>query len=472
MTPRAQALAARPSQELELPPLGQPSDPAWLSVSRRRAAAWVRANGFPSSKQEDWRYTSIDPVLAVPLVDGTGTTGRRPSLAVLDLLDLLGPRLGAVRLVMVNGHLAPELSQRAALPGGARILRLEDALADNPRQLASLWSWRSGGYPHALRALSDALATDGVLIDLPAGAVVEEPIEVVLLSAPGGAERWSHPRVVVAAGAASRATVIENYLGAPGRPSVTNALTQVMMDDEAQVDHYVMQADSTDGFHFSSLEVRPGRASHFSSRLLAVGARIGRHEVQVALQGEDAEIELSGLFLTGAGQVHDNPVLVDHAAPGCRSRQLYKGVAGGDGRGVFNGHIVVRAGANGTDAQQINKNLLVSDRAEVDTRPRLEIFADDVACAHGAAVGQLDPGAVFYLRSRGISYQQARALLVSGFAREVIDGFADGPIRQYAELLASAQLDRVVLTRQDGAAPAPAGGRASSASAATEGAAR
>jgi len=447
MTLAARTVSAHPSEGLQLPLAGWPSDPDWLAVARRGAAAWVTANGFPSAKHEDWRYTRIDPALAIPFATDTDT-GRRTatggSWPDVSLRDLLGPGLGGIRLVVVDGHFAPELSDHGYLPSGARLDSLHDALAVAPHRLEPLWSWHPDGYPHALRALSDALATDGILIDLPTEAVVDDPIEIVLLTVPGRAPHWSHPRIVVLAGAGSKATVVETHLGVPGQPSVTNALTQVVVDDGAQVAHYVIQDENLDSFHFSSLDAHLGHSSRFSSRLLAVGGRIGRHEVHTVLHGENAEVELHGLFLTGSGQHHDNAILVDHAALGCRSHQIYKGVIDGDGHGVFNGHIVVRPGAVGTDAHQTNKNLLLSDRAEVDTRPRLEIFADDVACTHGAAVGQLDPDALFYLRSRGVPHQEARALLVSGFVQEVLDCFADGPIRQYAERLVAAHLEPIM----------------------------
>lgn len=457
------AVAAHFSKGLQLALPGRSSDPAWLTVARHEATQWVTANGFPSTKHEDWRYTRIDPVLAVPFdtdTDADSCTVSDGGWPDESLRDLLGPGLGGTRLVVVNGHFAPELSRDDGMPSGARLDSLQDALAVAPPRLEPLWSWYPSGYPHALRALNDASATDGVLVDLPATEVVEDPIEIVLVTTQVAASQWSHPRIVILAGAGSKATVVETYLSASGRPSVTNALTQVALDEGAQVDHYVIQDDGLDSFHFSSLEARLGCSSRFSSRLLAVGGRIGRHEVHTILQGENAQVELDGLFLTGAGQHHDNALLVDHGASGCRSHQIYKGVVDGDGHGVFNGHIVVRPGAVGTDARQTNKNLLLSDRAEVDTRPRLEIFADDVACAHGAAVGQLDPDALFYLRSRGVPQQEARALLVSGFVQEVLDCFADGPIRQYAGRLVTAHLERAVPAGRRDADWAPAGHRA------------
>lgn len=419
----------------------RPPDPGWLRAARRRAAAWVEDHGFPSTKHEDWRYTTIDAALAVPLgAPPEGAAGgAADGGASVSVGDLGGPYLGGAQIVVVNGLVVPALSSTdGALSAGVLVESLGGALHRLDGRLEQSWLWSAGGYPHALRAMNDAAAVDGVLIDLPPGTVVEDPIEVVFVAMPAREASWSHPRVIVVAGSGSSATLVETYLSGPGGPAVTNALTQVHLGAGAELAHYVLQGERRDSFHFSSLEARLAEASRLSSRLLATGGRIGRHEVDVVLAGEGADVDLDGLFLTGAGQHHDNPVLVDHAAPGCTSRQLYKGVVSGDGHGVFNGHLVVRPGADGSDAVQVNKNLLLSERAEVDTRPRLEINADDVACSHGAAVGQLDPDALFYLRSRGVSEREARAVLVSGFAREILERFGKGPIRQRAEELATA----------------------------------
>ncbi len=406
------------------------SDPEWLSAARQGAAAWVNAHGLPSTTHEDWRYTDIDAALAIPLVVPPEQVEEDHPI-VVSRNDLPVPNLGGVRIVVVNGRLVPELSDlEHALVAGVHVESLVDS---RHGRLEQWWTKRDGGYRHALRALNDAAALDAVLIDLSAAVIVEEPIEVVLVSTPVTVARWSHPRLIVVAGAGARATIVETYVNVSDSPTATNALTQIDLDVGAQITHYVLQDEHMDSFHFSALEGRLGSDSQLSSRLLATGARIGRHEVAIVLAGEGSKVNLDGLFLTGSGQHHDNPLLVKHAAANCTSRQLYKGVVTGDGHGVFNGHIVVCPGADGTDAAQVNKNLLLSEYAEVDTRPRLEINACDVACTHGAAVGQLDPDSLFYLRSRGVSEREARMILVSGFAGEILDRFEPGSLRRRAE---------------------------------------
>ena len=216
-------------------------------------------------------------------------------------------------------------------------------------------------------------------------------------------------------------TVIETYAGTTGDATCTNAVTQVVLDEGAQVEHYKIQDEPETAFHLALLDVRQGPDSRFSSGSVALGSKIARNEVHVRLEGEGAKVSIDGLYLPRGDQHHDNPILIEHAAPRCTSRQLYKGIVDEHGHGVFNGRIIVWPDAFGTDASQTNKNLLLSDHAEVDTRPRLEIFTDDVKCTHGAAVGALDEEALFYLRSRGVPHQAARALLTYAFAREMLD---------------------------------------------------
>lgn len=409
----------------------------WLEATRREAADWIARNGFPDRHHEDWRYVDLKPLLDLPVT----VPGWDDLPSASELTALLGPSLGGPRLVLVNGRFATELSDLTALPTSIQVLPLGSAIADDPSMARRYWPAPRHTYLHAFEALNAALALDGCIVQVGDGATLAAPIEIVHLSSSADEPVVSSPRIAVVAGPGSSATAVETYIGAARDVYVTNAHTRVVLGDGAHLEHYNLQDESDRAFHLSTLDVRPGAHSHFSSRSVAVGARLARHEIRIRLEEEGATVDLDGLYLPTGDQCHDNPIVVEHIAPRCASRQLYKGVVDGTGQGVFNGHVIVHPGAAGTDADQVNKNLLLSDRAEVDTRPRLEIFSDEVSCTHGAAVGQLDADALFYLRSRGIPGPAARSLLISGFAQQVLERFTPGTVRERAEHLVTAHLD-------------------------------
>jgi len=410
-------------------------EPAWLTDARLAALGWVGEHGFPTSRDEDWKYTALDPILAVPFEAATKVSDHRVSATEIDgaAVDLGGPRL-----VFVNGHFAPALSRLTGLPEGAEVTNLASVLAAGPERLEPFFA-HAPGERNAFAAFNDVLTEDGAFVHLAPGVVVSEPIQFVFFSDTAGFELISSPRSVILAEAGSSATIVETYAGVDGEVYCTNAVTEVVLGDGAQVDHYKVQAEPVTAFHLALLDVRQGRDSRFSSRSVMLGASVARHEVRVLFQGEDAHVSLDGVYLPQGQQLHDNAIFIDHAAPNCTSHQLYKGVLDGRGHGVFTGHIMVRRGADGTDANQNNKNLILSDRAEVDTRPRLEIYTDDVKCTHGAAVGQLDEEALLYLRARGIPLEAARGLLIYAFVHQMVDRIELEPLR--------AQLEALVATR-------------------------
>jgi Fe-S cluster assembly protein SufD len=297
-----------------------------------------------------------------------------------------------------------------------------------------------GEYDHAFTTLNTCLFEDGAFIHLPADALVTAPIELLFLSEAQGSPVVDNPRSLILAGPRSRVVVVETYAGASGNATCTNAVTQVVLDEGARVEHYKIQDEPDTAFHLALLDVRQGPDSRFSSGSVALGSKIARNEVRVRLEGEGAEASIDGLYLPRGDQHHDNPILIEHAAARCTSRQLYKGIVDEHGHGVFNGRIIVWPDAPGTDASQTNKNLLLSDHAEVDTRPRLEILTDDVKCTHGAAVGALDEEALFYLRSRGVPSEAARALLTYAFAREMLDLIESESLRAHVETLVDGRL--------------------------------
>ena len=420
---------------------GRPGEPAWLRDARRVAAEWLTRHGYPDRKDEDWRYLDLRPVLSLPFHPAEPTP---PGVGASDLDALAGSGLGGPRLVVVNGRFRPELSRPSPGPAVTRIGSLATAVGASPAALRRCWTGPGGGFRHGFEALNAALACDGAYLEIPARAVLDGPIEIVYLTVADEDLALVSPRSIIVAGSGSTATIVETYLGVGKGRSLTNARTTVLLEPGAAVEHYRFQIEGDDAFHLSDLEVKAKDAGRFASRTLAVGALLARHQVDAELVGPSADVQLDGLFLPCGQQCHDNPVLVDHAAPGGTSRQLYKGIVSGAGHGIFNGRVIVRPAAAGTAAHQTNKNLLLSDRAELDTRPRLEIFNDEVSATHGAAVGQLDLDAVFYLRSRGIPDEAARAMLVAGFAAEVLERFAPGPIRRRAEQLVTSRLQAAV----------------------------
>ncbi|WP_199181926.1 Fe-S cluster assembly protein SufD [Cryobacterium sp. N21] len=410
-------------------------DPAWLAEARVAALQWVGEHGFPTHKDEDWKYTGLAPILAVPFDAATVASGIR---VTAEMIDEAAVDLGGPRLVFVNGHFSSEFSRVTGVPAGAVVTTLAAVLAAGPDRLEPFFA-HAPGVRHAFAAFNDALAEDGAFIHLPSGTIVDEPIQLVYFSDTGGVPLISSPRSVIIADSHSRATIVETYAGVDSDVYCTNAVTELLLAEDAHIEHYKVQNEPTSAFHVALLSVRQGRGSRFSSRSIMLGASIARHEVRVQLDGVGAEVSLDGVYLPQGDQLHDNTIFVDHAATDCTSHQLYKGVLDGRAHGVFNGHIMVRHGADGTDANQKNKNLLLSDRAEVDTRPRLEIYTDDVKCTHGAAVGQMDEEALLYLQTRAIPLEAARGLLIYAFVHEMVDRIELDPLR--------AQLERVVATR-------------------------
>jgi len=430
-TPTVAELLSR----LGFPPSGP--GPAWLAQARHASHEWATARGFPTLKDEDWKYTRLGPLLEVPFERVGDGTGRPVSPEVIDALTI---DAASTRLVFVNGYFAPELSSLTDLPDGVTVTNLASVLAEGGAGLEPFFSYPFGEYDHAFTALNTCLFEDGAFIHLPADALVTAPIELLFLSEAQGSPVVNNPRSLVLAGPGSRAAVVETYAGTSSNATCTNAVTQVVLDEGARVEHYKIQDEPDTAFHLALLDVRQGPDSRFSSGSVALGSKIARNEVRVRLEGEGAEASIDGLYLPRGDQHHDNPILIEHAAARCTSRQLYKGIVDEHGHGVFNGRIIVWPDAPGTDASQTNKNLLLSDHAEVDTRPRLEILTDDVKCTHGAAVGALDEEALFYLRSRGVPHEAARALLTYAFAREMLDLIPSESFRTHVETLVAGRL--------------------------------
>jgi Fe-S cluster assembly protein SufD len=417
--------------------------PARLRELRRAAWQWLAEQGFPTVKDEAWKYTRVAPILAIPFQPAAPGSSRQLSAKRLerlagdsrDLNDSGGPRL-----VFVNGYFAAPLSALEGLPPGVQLSNLATPLQSDDGEFEARFAHAFRSRPQAFTALNTALAEDGALLRIPAHTTVEAPIELVFLADAGVTPLLLSPRVLVQLGAGSRATLVERHVGSADEVYLSNALTEVVLEAGAALEHYTLQNQGTSAFHVALLDVRQAADSRFAAHSLALGAALARQEVRVLLEGPGAEVALNGLYLPRGEQHLDNQTTIEHLAPRCTSRELYKGVIDGRGHGVFDGRIVVRPGAIKTDACQTNKNLLLSESAQANSQPRLEILADDVKCAHGAAVGQLDQQAIFYLRSRGIALAAARALLTYAFAGEMLELIRPAPLRAEVERLVAAQL--------------------------------
>jgi Fe-S cluster assembly protein SufD len=413
--------------------------PAWLQALRRAAFQQVAEQGFPTAKDEAWKYTRVAPILEIPFQPAEAEPGASRQLCAASIERLAGD-YGGPRLVFINGFFAAELSAVEGLPPGAQVTPFANLLGTDSPALETLFAPELPAQLQAFTALNVAFAEDGALVLISAHMTVQAPIHLVFLSMPGTTPRVTHPRVLVRLGAGSRATLVESYVGDGDEVYLSNAVSEVVLDEGAALDHYKVQDESRAGFHVALLSVRQAQGSHFVAHTFALGAALARQEVRVVLQGPGAEVALNGLYLPRGTQHLDNQTTIEHLAPRCTSRELYKGVIDDDGHGVFDGRIIVRPGALKTDASQTNQNLLLSTLAQVNTQPRLEIFADDVKCAHGAAVGQLDEQAIFYLRSRGISLAAARAMLTFAFVSEMLELIHLAPLRAHLERRVTAQL--------------------------------
>jgi Fe-S cluster assembly protein SufD len=409
--------------------------PRWLQELRDRGASRFSTLGFPTTRDEEWRFTSVSAIASNDF--RLAAAGR---LGAGELSGFVYTE-AAHRVVIVDGHFSTELSRTDNLPPGTRFGSLAAAIAEDgdtvARYLGQLAEFGSRAFP----ALNTAFLHDGACIQIPDGAVLDGPLQVLFVST-GDSSAMSHPRLLLIAGERSQSRVIETYVGTGDRGYFTNAVTEVVLGENAIVDHYKVQEDGTQAFHVASMHVHAARNATFSSHSFTLGAKLTRNDVFAVLDGEGAECTLNGLYLADGDRLVDNHTTIDHAKAHCPSHEVYKGILGGKARAVFNGKIIVRPDAQKTDAKQTNRALLLTDDAVINTKPQLEIFADDVKCTHGAAIGQLDEDALFYLQARGLTFFEARDLLIHAFAGEILDRVQVEPLKQALESELYAQLAR------------------------------
>lgn len=393
-------------------------DPGWLLELRQDAMARFAAAGVPTTREEDWRDTNLAPVARTDWrpVAGNGSGSLVGQVEQEAALAGVGPLA-----VLVNGRFSPEMSDLSELPQGVILMGLPEAVARHPREVRATMEAAAKAGGHVLGDLNMAYLKDGLYLSLPAGKVISTPIRVV--SVHGGEETPTaiQPRLVVSAGEASQATLVELHAGGGGSARLANVVVDVVLHQGAVLTHVKLENESAGGIHIGLTRVRQERDSNYDSLSISMGADLTRNDLRVLLDGQGAQCRLNGLYPVNGSRHVDNHTVIDHAAPHTTSRQLYKGVMDGKGQGVFYGRVVVRPDAQKVMARQTNNNLILSDEARAQSTPQLEIHADDVQCFHGSTIGQLDEEMIFYLRTRGIAGHRARQVLTVAFANAILE---------------------------------------------------
>jgi len=421
------------------------SQPKWLAPLRKAGIASFADQGFPTLHDEDWRFTNVTPIakLNFQLAKEVSVNGAETKL----IDESAFAKLSGHRLVFVNGFFCAKLSSIKPVASGVRIENLAAALgsgagilpAQNRLEACSTIEKHLGKYAHTANntfaALNQAFFTDGAFIFVPAGVEVAEPVQLIYISSAKQNGETILPRNLVIAEANSKLTVVESYISTGNVAYFTNAVTEILAGDNAKVEHIKLQDEAVDAFHIATIAGEFGRASNVTVHSFALGAKLSRTNIRTKLAGEGLECILNGLYLTRGEQLADHHMIVEHAQPHCASHEYFNGILDDKSKGVFHGRIYVHPIAQKTDAKQTNKNLLLSDDATADTKPQLEIYADDVKCTHGATIGQLNDESIFYLRSRGIGTDTARQMLIHAFAGEIIERIKCEPAREVIDKL-------------------------------------
>ena len=407
--------------------------PAWLKELRARARASFESTGFPTVRQEEWRFTNVSPIATTPFRLAEGLPVNAAEMVSRVAIP------GSVRLVLLNGRFAPELSDLTTTPVGLKIGSLAAAISAAAPECTMLGQQPIEG--QAFAALNTAFLDDGALVSVRKGTAVDPPVHIVIIT--GGTGRTMiHPRVLIVAGANSQADVAVTFLTTAGEAHFTNAVIEANLSEGALINCCLDQRGTEGSFLVSNVHATTAKDSSFKLRTITVGGRLTRNDAVAVLAGEGAHVDLDGCYLADGTSLVDNHTTIDHAMPHCTSHELYKGILDGKAKAVFNGRIIVRLDAQKTDSKQTNRALLLSDEATMNSNPQLEIFADDVKCTHGAAVGQLDEEAMFYLRARGLNEKDARDLLIHAYAGEVLERISIPALRAQLERELFRQLDR------------------------------
>ena len=411
---------------------------AWLDALRRAGLDQFVRTGLPTPRVEDWKYTNLGALEKLTLAPAIGgeIAPELPPAITPDGQE-------CHRLVLVDGLYRADLSDIGDLPPGATLGGLADMLDDDAGWAEAHLGCVGGEEDAPLLALNTAFAGDGLVLRLDDGVVLEAPVEATFLSTARGGPVVYHPRALIVLGAGAAATIIEHHAAAGGDSYFANGATEIVAGQGAALRHYKLQDEGAEAHHIAATVVQLAAGASYDNFSLSLGARLARNEIRVRLDGPSARCGLMGAYLAGGRQHTDSTTIIEHASPDTTSREIYKGVLDGKARAVFQGRITVREGAQRIEGHQLNRTLLLSDGAEIDCKPELEIFADDVKCSHGATAGELDDDALFYLRSRGIPEAQARGILVSAFIGEVMDEIADEGVREAFKQRVAARLEQL-----------------------------
>jgi Fe-S cluster assembly protein SufD len=402
-------------------------NPTWLNELCEAGMASFASLGFPTTKAEDWKYTNLEPIAAFKF---SRPNGARKPFSARELLAKGFADPDCARLVFLNGVYAPELASLERLPDGVRLQSLAELIKGDDKFLSTQLGRYASYRRQSLVALNTAFIGDGAVLVVPPQCRLAEPIHLIYASGGDGEQLATHPRTLIFLGRGSEAKIVESYIGITAESYFCNAVTELIAETDSLAEHCRVQREGEAGFHTGTFEAKLARGAQLTAHALTLAGSLVRNDVHVSLDGEGAECVLNGLYL-GSGRQHiDNSTVIEHVKPRASSFELYKGILNGAAHGVFNGKIVVHKDAQKSDARQVNKNLLLSDDAVVNTKPQLEIHADDVKCSHGSTIGQIDPDALFYLRSRGLGLTEARRLLSSAFASDVVGRIKVASLRQ------------------------------------------
>lgn len=406
--------------------------PEWLQRVRQEALSRFSELGFPTARRgnEKWKYTNVGPIADAVF---SYPSDLVPDVKPAAIREVAPWDESWASIVFSNGRYAQALSTAPTALDGALVTNLAEAVRANGAVVERHLAQHAAFDDDAFAALNTAFLRDGAFVHVPEGASLQSPLHLIFVTTESEQPIASYPRTLIVADSHSRLTVIESYLSLSSGRYFTDAVTEIVLGDSAQIEHYRLLLESSDAFHVGTSRVYQGRDSTFSSTSFARGAAIGRNDLRVLFAAPGGSCFLHGLYMTSGRQHIDNYINIDHAEPHTTSRLKYKGILDGRSRAVFGGIVLVRPGAVKADAQQSDKNLILSDEAEVDSKPSLEIYADDVQCGHGATAGAIAEDALFYMRSRGLDLETATALLIKGFASEILDAIQLEPLRAYLE---------------------------------------